>query len=80
MTDKLLNYQVEHVERLAYSLTSYNRVLDASDTGTGKTYTSVAVCKIFGWKPFIICPKSVITSWLKVLKFILYISNCLIFS
>ncbi len=32
MTDKLLNYQIVHVERLAYSLTSYNRVLDAYDT------------------------------------------------
>ena len=69
MTDKLLDYQIAHVERLAYSLTSYNRALDASETGTGKTYSSIAVCKIFGWKPFIICPKSVISSWIKVLEF-----------
>ena len=69
MTDKLLDYQIDHVERLVYSLTSYNRALDASDTGTGKTYSAVAVCKIFGWKPFIICPKSVITAWIKVLEF-----------
>jgi superfamily II DNA or RNA helicase len=67
MTEQLLPYQLDHVERLVYSLTSYNRVLDLSNTGTGKTYTSVATCKIFGWKPFIICPKSVITPWLKVL-------------
>jgi superfamily II DNA or RNA helicase len=69
MTDKLLDYQLDHVEQLVYSLTSYNRALDASDTGTGKTYSSIAVCKIFGWKPLIICPKSVISSWLKVLEF-----------
>jgi hypothetical protein len=69
MTDKLLDYQINHVEKLVYSLTSYNRSLDLSQTGTGKTYCGVAVCKIFGWKPFIICPKSVITSWLKVLEF-----------
>jgi hypothetical protein len=56
------------VEKIVYSLTTYNRALDLSDAGTGKTYTSVAVCKIFGWKPFIICPKSVITSWIKVLE------------
>ena len=37
MTDKLLDYQINHVESLVYSLTSYNRALDASDTGTGKT-------------------------------------------
>lgn len=69
MADKLLSYQLEHVEKLVYSLTSYNRALDTSQTGTGKTYTSIAVCKIFGWKPFIVCPKSVITSWIKVLEF-----------
>ena len=69
MTDKLLPYQIDHVERLVYSLTSYNRALDASDTGTGKTYTAIAVCKIFGFIPLIVCPKSVIDSWLKVLAF-----------
>lgn len=69
MTDKLLHYQIDHVEKLVYSLTSYNRSLDLSDAGTGKTYSSIAVCKIFGWKPFIICPKSVITAWIKVLEF-----------
>jgi superfamily II DNA or RNA helicase len=69
MVDKLLPHQIEHVEKLVYSLTTYNRALDLSDTGTGKTYSSVAICKIFGWKPFIICPKSVITSWVKVLEY-----------
>ena len=69
MTDKLLNHQIDHVEKIVYSLTSYNRALDNSDAGTGKTYSSTAVCKIFGWKPFIICPKSVITAWIKVLEF-----------
>jgi superfamily II DNA or RNA helicase len=72
MTDKLLDYQLNHVENLVYSLTTYNRALDASDTGTGKTYSSVAVCKTFGWKPLIICPKSVISSWTSVLK----LMNC----
>jgi superfamily II DNA or RNA helicase len=70
MTEKLFDYQVNHVENLVYSLTTYNRALDASDTGTGKTYTAISICKIFNWKPFIICPKSVISSWLKVLKYI----------
>lgn len=30
MTEQLLPYQLDHVERLVYSLTSYNRVLDLS--------------------------------------------------
>jgi len=72
MTEKLLNYQIEHVEKITYSLITYNRALDLSDAGTGKTYSSVAVCKTFGWKPFIICPKSVIFSWINVLK----LMNC----
>ncbi len=65
--DKLLQYQKEHVENIIGSLVGYNRALDASDTGTGKTFTSVCVCKTIGWKPLIICPKSVVNSWLKVL-------------
>lgn len=67
--DKLLEYQKSHVESIINSLVVYNRALDASDTGTGKTFTSVCACKIIGWKPLIICPKSVISSWLKVLDF-----------
>jgi hypothetical protein len=56
------------VESIINSLISYNRALDTSDTGTGKTFTSVCTCKTIGWKPFIICPKSVIESWMKVLE------------
>ena len=67
--EKLLEYQKTHVESIINSLVVYNRALDASDTGTGKTFTSVCACKIIGWKPFIICPKSVISAWLKVLDF-----------
>lgn len=67
--DKLLEYQKTHVENIINSLVIYNRALDASDTGTGKTFTSICACKVIGWKPFIICPKSVISAWLKVLDY-----------
>ncbi len=67
--EKLLEYQKSHVESIINSLVIYNRALDASDTGTGKTFTSVCACKIIGWKPFVVCPKSVISSWTKVLEF-----------
>src|SRR5438309_104885 len=66
---KLLIYQIDHVDNLLYSLTTYHRVLDSSQTGTGKTYTSIATCKILNKKPLIICPKSVISSWVNVLKY-----------
>ncbi len=66
--DKLLKYQKEHMESIIVSLVSNNRALDTSDTGTGKTFTSVCACKTIGWKPLIICPKSVIVAWLKVLE------------
>lgn len=65
---KLLEYQIPHTIRLLECLLKRNRVLDASDTGTGKTYCAIAAAKMLGFKPFIICPKSVITSWAEVCK------------
>lgn len=66
--NKLLPYQVNHVKNLKYSLTTYNRALDTSDTGTGKTFAAIATCVELGLKPLIICPKSVISAWKKVLE------------
>src|SRR5579871_1447229 len=65
----LLPYQIPHVDSLAYSLNMYGRVLDASDTGTGKTYSAVATCMLLKLKPLIICPKSVLSSWKKALDY-----------
>ncbi|AVL93697.1 putative ATP-dependent RNA helicase [Megavirus vitis] len=67
--DKLLNYQIEHVESLKKTIEIHGRALDASDTGTGKTYTSIALCAEMGLKPLIICPLSVIANWKSVLKY-----------
>lgn len=66
---KLLGYQINHVNNLIYSLKTYGRALDASDTGTGKTYCAIALALTLKLKPFIICPKSVISSWLDVIKY-----------
>lgn len=63
---KLHSYQKIHLDNLMYSITKYNRALDASDTGTGKTFTAIALCKILDLKPFIVCPKSVIKNWIDV--------------
>jgi superfamily II DNA or RNA helicase len=69
VSDKLLPYQIAHTENIVRILLKYGRCLDGSDTGTGKTYSSIAVCMQLGLKPFIICPKSVISSWKSALKF-----------
>jgi superfamily II DNA or RNA helicase len=66
--DMLLSYQRPHVNQLYEAFQKYNCALDASDTGTGKTYTSLALCHLLNLKPFIVCPKSVINSWLDVAK------------
>ena len=66
--DKLLNYQVPHVLQLEESFINNNCIVDCSDTGTGKTYTTIALVKKHGLIPFIICPKSVIKSWVDVAK------------
>jgi superfamily II DNA or RNA helicase len=65
---KLLPYQRPHVVKLIKSLINNRTAFDASDTGTGKTYTSTAACKQLGYKPFIVCPKAVVRSWQRVLK------------
>ena len=64
----LLNYQIPHVEKLIKSLNTYNVAVDASDTGTGKTYCALAVAKKLNLKPFIVCPKCVISSWKRVAR------------
>lgn len=79
LLELLLPYQLPHLQQLNNAFKKNQVILDASDTGTGKTYTSVALIKMLKLKPLIICPKSVINSWLKVIKMfnleILGISN-----
>lgn len=66
--DKLLPYQIQHTKNLVRVINKNNAVLDASDTGTGKTYTAIACCSILKLKPFIISPKSVLSIWRDVCK------------
>ena len=60
---KLLNYQIPHLQNLIFSIQRNNVVLDSSDTGTGKTYTAIALCKQLNLKPLVVCPKSVVYNW-----------------
>lgn len=65
---KLLPFQIPHVYQLYECLQENRCIVDASDTGTGKTYCSIGLCKLMRMKPFIICPKSVINSWRDVAR------------
>jgi len=67
--NKLLEYQQEHTNNLVRILTKNNTCLDASDTGTGKTYSAIATCYILKLQPIIFCPKSVIATWKKVAEY-----------
>lgn len=64
----LFDYQKRHARHLIHCLKNSNSALDASDTGTGKTYIALAIAKELNLFPIVITPKSVITSWEKVAK------------
>jgi superfamily II DNA or RNA helicase len=66
---KLLDYQIQHTENLVRILTKNKTCLDASDTGTGKTYTAIAACSILDLKPIIICPKTIKSTWKNVCEY-----------
>lgn len=66
---KLLPDQVPAVSGLVASLLSNGVALDASDTGTGKTYTSLKTAIASGYQPAIICTKTGIYDWKIVCKF-----------
>jgi superfamily II DNA or RNA helicase len=68
MEEKLLKYQIPHYYQLEEVLKVRNCALDASDTGTGKTYVAIALAYSLNKKPFIVCPKSVIPNWIAVAK------------
>jgi superfamily II DNA or RNA helicase len=59
----LKKYQILHTLNLVVSTKINHIALDGSDTGTGKTYTSIAVAKTLGLSPFIICPRPIIAAW-----------------
>lgn len=64
--NKLLSFQIKHTVQMYNCLLREKCVLDASDTGTGKTYCTIAVCKLLNKVPLVICPKSVINTWIDV--------------
>lgn len=67
-THGLLAYQVDPVIGLVDSLRRLGAALDGSDTGTGKTYTTLAAMRALGISPLVIAPKAVIPSWERAAK------------
>ena len=59
----LYDWQVEHADRLEAALREHGVAKDGSDTGTGKTVVALEVARRMGMIPFVVCPKSVISSW-----------------
>ena len=67
MTVTLRPHQEVHADALERILRTRAAALDASDTGTGKTYTALAVAKrLHIARPFVVCPKSVAATWRSV--------------
>jgi len=64
----LLEPQVAHAETLLTSLYLNGIAADLSETGCGKTYVATYLAKKMNVPTVIICPKSVIPNWLKVMK------------
>lgn len=67
----ILGYQMLHIMNFISIYKKNNEVcaVDFSSTGTGKTYTSIALCGQLDYQPIIICPKSVICYWKEVCDF-----------
>lgn len=59
----LLPYQPDAVAQLTRAVINYGTGIDGSDTGLGKTYVALAVCRELGLHPAIICRKAGIAGW-----------------
>lgn len=64
----LREWQVPNVSKLTASIKKNGAALDGSDTGSGKTYSAIAVARELGMKIGVVCPKAVIHSWQRVIQ------------
>jgi superfamily II DNA or RNA helicase len=74
----LYDYQLLHLYNLITAFKNNNVLLDGSDTGTGKTYTSIAMCKQLNLRPIVLCPKIMIGEWTRVCELFGVIPTCII--
>lgn len=58
-----LPYQVQAVEHLKSILPHQPGVVDASQTGVGKTYIALFACRHFNLRPLVVAPKALLSNW-----------------
>lgn len=63
----LRDYQIPKAQRILEILAQHKLCIDTSGTGTGKTYTAAWVAAQLGYPVLVVCPKSVISTWERVL-------------
>lgn len=56
-------WQLPAIEQIERALFKYGSALNSSATGCGKTVMTLETCRRHGWRPAVVCPKSVMTSW-----------------
>lgn len=66
ITKYLLSYQIQNATNVVEIVQTNGACGDFSDTGTGKTFSSIAACKQLGLSPIVICPRGVMATWKKV--------------
>lgn len=59
----LFDYQKTHVDGILNSYLVHPGVLDTSRTGSGKTYTTLAIAKKLNLRIFCICPNNIYKKW-----------------
>lgn len=64
----LREWQVPLVAQLCSALKQNHSAIDGSDTGAGKTYVATAAARELKLKVGVVCPKSVISAWKKVIS------------
>jgi superfamily II DNA or RNA helicase len=64
----LYDWQEAHADQLVEAMCRHGFAMDGSDTGTGKTVIALEVAHRIGRIPFVVCPKSVIPSWVEMMK------------
>ena len=60
---KLYDWQTGHAKKVCSAFCTRGYVVDASDTGTGKTYVALWTAQQYGHPIFVVCPKAVIPKW-----------------
>jgi superfamily II DNA or RNA helicase len=60
---RLLPYQPVSVRHICNSIVSNGAAIDGSDTGIGKTFVALSVCRNLGLRPAVVCRKAGIATW-----------------